>query len=399
VFKVIVDATPITAKPSGVGFYVTNLIQSLYSLQKSEEFKLGIFYQPSLIDWLKRDFSCPNVLSSLLSSPENLAELEEQHCFFPYPVRVSNWLLNNFPQIFPLLLDRALQDYQVFHGTNFTVYCDRSTLKALTLYDLTFLKYPQYIDSVVAKYNRRVRQCLQWTDLIITISESTKQDAIKYLGISPEKILVTPLASRYDLNYLKSENLAELQKQVNYNFEIPYLLFVSTIEPRKNIITLIKAFNYLKQKYKLEHNLVLIGKKGWKYDNIFNAISNSAYNHNIYHLDYLSNKLVALFYKLATVFVYPSYYEGFGLPVLEAMTLGTPVICANTSSLPEVVGDAGIQINPDKPLELADAIWQVINDSQLQQSLVAKGDRQARNFSWEKTAKKTLEAYRRLDNF
>jgi glycosyltransferase involved in cell wall biosynthesis len=391
--KVIVDATPITAKPSGVGLYVTNLIKHLYLLQQSEQFRLGIFYQPSLKNWLKKDFSWPN----LPSSDENFAECEESSCFFfPYPVRVSNWFLKNFPQVFPLLLDKSLQDYQIFHGTNFTVYCDRSTLKVITLYDLTFLKYPQYIDRVVAQYNQRVRQCLQWTDLIITISESTKQDAIKYLGVSPEKIFVTPLASRYDVNYLQQEEIAELQTQVNYNFEIPYLLFVSTIEPRKNIITLIQAFNYLKEKYRIEHNLVLIGKKGWKYQEIFNAIANSPYNNYIHHLDYLSDKLVALFYKLATVFVYPSHYEGFGLPVLEAMTLGTPVICANTSSLPEVVGDAGIQINPNKPLELADAIREVINNSQLQQNLVTKGFQQASNFSWEKTAQKTLEAYRKL---
>lgn len=386
--KVIVDITPITAKPSGVGLYVTNLIEHLYSLQESEQFELGIFYQPSLKNWLQRDFTFPKLRSSL-----------EQRFFFPYPVRVSNWLLNNFPQIFPLLLDKPLQNEGVFHGTNFTVYPDRPTLKVMTLYDLTFLRYPQYIDSVVAKYSRRVRQCLQWTDLIITISESTKQDAIKYLGISSEKIFVTPLASRYDIDYLKQEDIAQLQAQVNYNFEIPYLLFVSTIEPRKNIITLIQAFNYLKEKYQIEHNLILIGKKGWKYQGIFDAIANSAYNKYIYHLDYLSDELVALFYKLATVFVYPSHYEGFGLPVLEAMKLGTPVICSNTSSLPEVVGDAGIQINPDNFLELADAIREVINNSQLQQNLVAKGYQQGSNFSWEKTAQKTLDVYRKAFSY
>lgn len=382
--KVIVDATPITAKPSGVGLYVANLIQHLYELQQSEQFELGIFYQPALKNWLKK------------KSYPDLVKGYEKSFFFPYPVRVSNWLLNNFPQVFPLLLDRPLKDYDLFHGTNFTVYNDRSTRKVITLYDLTFLKYPQYVDRVVAQYDRRVRLCLQWTDLIITSSESTKQDAIKYLKIDPEQIFVTPLASRYSANYLDRYDLTALKAAVDYNFEIPYLLFVSTIEPRKNIVTLIKAFNYLKEKYRIEHNLVLIGKKGWRYENIFDAIANSAYNNHIYHLDYLSDELVALFYKLAQVFVYPSHYEGFGLPVLEAMTLGTPVVCANTSSLPEVVGDAGLQINPDEPLELAKAIWLIISSSDLQQDLIAKGDRQATNFSWEKTAQKTLQAYRTL---
>lgn len=387
--RVIVDVTPITAKPSGVGLYVTNLIYYLYLLQTRENFQLNIFYQPSLKNWLKQDSNFPELLDQF----DNF-ELTQQCFFFPYPVRISNWLLNNLPQTFPLLLDKSLQKYQIFHGTNFTVYPDRFTLKVMTLYDLTFLKYPQYVDSVVAKYYRRVQQCLQWTDLVITISESSKQDVIKYLNISPEKIFVTPLASRYSVNYLASANITQLQSQVNYNFDIPYLLFVSTIEPRKNIITLIQAFNYLKAQYKIEHNLILIGKKGWKYQEIFSAIAKSPYNKNIIHLDYLSDQLVALFYKLATVFIYPSYYEGFGLPVLEAMTLGTPVICSNTSSLPEVVGNAAIQFNSNNFLELADAIREVINNSQLQQDLVTKGYQQASNFSWEKTAKKTLDAYR-----
>ena len=258
------------------------------------------------------------------------------------------------------------------------------------------MKYPQYTDRVVAKYCQRVKQCLQWTDLVVTISESTKQDIIQYLNVSPDKIFVTPLASRYSQDFLDRYDCEQLKAQTSYDFEQPYLLFVSTIEPRKNLITLVKAFNYLKQKYGIEHNLVLIGKKGWRYQAIFEAIASSGYSQSIYHLDYLSDELVALFYRLATAFVYPSYYEGFGLPVLEAMTLGTPVICSNTSSLPEVVGNAAWQIDPNEPLELAEAIWQAINNTQIKQDLIQKGYQQAKNFSWSKTAIKTIETYHQL---
>lgn len=294
------------------------------------------------------------------------------------------------------MLDKPLTNYQIFHGTNFTVYPDRQTIKVMTLYDLTFLKYPQYIDSVVAKYYQRVKKCLQWTDVIITISESTKQDAIAYLNIDPDKIFVTPLASRYQKDYLEKYDTEKLKAQTSYDFTTPYLLFVSTIEPRKNVTTLIKAFNYLKQKYAIEHNLVLIGRKGWRYQGIFEAIAFSPYNQNIYHLDYLADELVALFYQLAEAFVYPSHYEGFGLPVLEAMTLGTPVICSNTSSLPEVLGNAGLQIDPNEPIEIAEAIWKIISNTELKQKLSQKGNQQAKKFSWNNTAKTTLEVYRTL---
>ncbi|MGC1247731.1 MAG: glycosyltransferase family 1 protein, partial [Spirulinaceae cyanobacterium] len=184
--------------------------------------------------------------------------------------------------------------------------------------------------------------------------------------------------------------------EINYDLSHPYLLFVSTIEPRKNITTLIAAFNYLKEKHKIDHNLLLVGRKGWRYQPIFQAIANSPWNKHIYHLDYLSDELVALLYKKADVFVYPSHYEGFGLPVLEAMTLGTPVVTSNTSSLPEVAGDAALLVNPNDPIELAESILKVISDRKLRDNLIQKGQKRAKLFSWERTAKETLKAYKSL---
>jgi glycosyltransferase involved in cell wall biosynthesis len=185
-------------------------------------------------------------------------------------------------------------------------------------------------------------------------------------------------------------------ESIDYDFSQPYLLFVSTIEPRKNIQTLINAFNLLKQTVKLDHHLVLIGRKGWHYQPIFAAIENSPWTHHIHHLNYLSDEDVAFFYSKADVFVYPSHYEGFGLPVLEAMTLGAPVVTSNTSSLPEVAGDAALLIDPNDPMELAEAILKVISGSQFRQDLIHKGKARAKLFSWERTAKETLNAYKSL---
>ncbi|MEH2232773.1 MAG: glycosyltransferase family 1 protein, partial [Nostoc sp.] len=268
----------------------------------------------------------------------------------------------------------------------------------MNIYDLTFIKYPNYIDSVAKTYTQRVKRCLQWTDLVLTISESSKKDIINYLEVAPEKVYVTPLASRYYSSYLSDkENIQTLEKQVScYDFSQPYLLFVSTLEPRKNINAIISAFNLLKQKYQIEHQLILIGKKGWNYKPIFVDIENSPWKSQIHHLDYLSDELVALFYSKADVFVYPSHYEGFGLPVLEAMTLGAPVVSANTSSIPEVAGDAAILIDPSDSVQLAEAILKVISDSQFRQELIIKGRERAKLFSWERTAKETLKAYRAI---
>jgi len=382
--KVVVDATPLLPKPSGVGFYVYNLIRALYALRDREEFELGIVYQPSLKNWFLRNFSFP----------ESLQEYSNLY-LLPLPVRVTN-LLAAFPNPLVSYFEAGFGYPDIVHGTNYAVYPCRKSLKIMNIYDLTFIKYPDYVNSIVRTYTQRVKQSLKWSDLVITISESSKKDIINYLNIEPERVYVTPLASRYDSSYLNEELIEQTNKSINYDFSKPYILFVSTIEPRKNITTLISAFNRLKEKYKIDHQLVLIGQKGWRYQPIFAEIERSPWKDHIHHLNYLPNEWVALFYAKADVFAYPSHYEGFGLPVLEAMTLGAPVVTANTSSLPEVAGDAALLVDPNDSTHLAEAILQVIGDSQLRNALIQKGKERAKLYSWEKTAEATLQAYREL---
>jgi glycosyltransferase involved in cell wall biosynthesis len=382
--KVVVDATPLLPKPSGVGLYVYNLIHSLHTLSFQENFELGIVYQPSLKNWLLGNLSFPE----LLEKYSNLYLL-------PLPVRILN-LLAAFPNPLLSYFEQGFGYPDIVHGTNYAVYPCQKSLKVMNIYDLSFIKYPIYVNSIVRTYTKRVKQSLKWSDLVITISESTKKDIVEYLNVAPDQIYVTPLASRYYPAYLDEHLIDQRIKAVNYNFEIPYLLFVSTIEPRKNIISLISAFNRLKEKHKIEHHLILIGQKGWKYEQIFAEIERSPWKDQIHHLNYLSDEDVALFYSKADVFVYPSHYEGFGLPVLEAMTLGAPVVTSNTSSLLEVAGDAALLIDPNDSTSLAEAILQVISDSQLRNELIQKGKNRAKLYSWEKTAKATLEAYKAL---
>jgi len=382
--KIVVDATPLLPKPSGVGLYVHNLLDSLQSLSFQEDFELGIAYQPGLKNWLLGNLSFPQFLDKY----PNLYLL-------PLPVRVLDVLIS-FPNPILPYFEGNFGYPDIIHGTNYAVYPCKKSLRVMNIYDLTFIKYPNYVNSIVSTYTKRVKQCLKWTDLVITISDSSKQDIVEYLNVSPERIYVTPLASRYYPKYLDDNLIDQQVKNILYYFEQPYILFVSNIEPRKNIVSLITAFNLLKQKHKIEHNLVLIGQKGWHYQEIFAEIERSPWKDQIYHLDYLSDQEVALFYSKADVFVYPSHYEGFGLPVLEAMTLGAPVITSNTSSLPEVAGDAAILIDPNDSTCLAEAILQVISDSQLRQELIDKGKDRAKLFSWERTAKETLKAYKSL---
>ena len=384
-FKVVIDATPITPMPSGVGFHLLNLIDALYKLQASENFQLALAYQPGFKNWLKRHYSLPECLQPY--TPQYQLRL---------PTRVSNLLLDRFPQFFPNYLEPILEKPDIFHGTNYTTYPFKHPQKIINIYDLTFIKYPDYIDSVVKKYQKRVINCLQWTDLIITSSEYCKKEISKYLNVSTKKIWVTPLASRYQNYDIDRPIERELYLQYKAYLSRPYILFVGTLEPRKNINNFLASFNYLKEKYKIEHNLILIGQKGWNYEPILKAIDNSPWRHCIRHLGYLSDRVVAMFYQKAELLAYPSYYEGFGLPVLEAMTLGTPVVTSNTSSLPEVAGDAALLVNPHNSFEIAEAILAIINNSQLRHNLISKGKERAKQFSWQKTARLTLDAYKSL---
>jgi glycosyltransferase involved in cell wall biosynthesis len=383
--KVTIDVTPIDAKPSGVGLYVFNLIEALSRLEVAESFELGLAYQPRFKNWVKGN----------LDFPDNLKHY--QHLYkISLPVRVTNFFIDYLPRLFPSYIESILGNIDIFHGTNYTVYPYQNIKKIISIYDLSFIKCPEYVDSVAQQYAKTLTKCLKWTDAVITISENSKQDIVNYLNFPPEQIFVTPLASRYDSQFVSNLDLDQETQHCNFDFSKPYLLFVSTIEPRKNIESIIRAFNWLKQNHKIEHQLVLIGKKGWKYAPIFQAIQSSPWQKEIYHLNYLSNELVALYYSKADVFVYPSHYEGFGLPVLEAMTLGAPVVASNTSSIPEVAGDAALLINPNDFMEIAEAILRILSDRKFRQDLISKGKTRANLFSWENTAKKTLEAYRSI---
>lgn len=380
---ITIDATPVLPKPSGIGFYVVNLLSALEELRLQEEFRFDIVYQVSLKSWVRGSLSFPKPLQEF----PNLR-------LFPLPVKLSN-LFIRFPELFVPYFEEYFGCSDIFHGTNYTVFPFRQSKRVLSIYDLTFIKYPQFTNSTVKAYTERVKQCLKWTDLVLTISHSSKQDIVEYLGVSPEKVRVTPLASRYSLNSFQSL-LQSPKQEINYDFSKPYILFVSTIEPRKNIKTLIAAFEYLKQKYQIEQQLVLIGQKGWLYEPIFEQIARSPYRDSIHHLNYLPDETVALFYAKADVFAYPSHYEGFGLPALEAMTLGAPVVTTNTSSLPEVVGDAALLVEPNETIDLAEAILKIIEDSQLRSDLIQKGKERAKLYSWQNTARETLKAYKLL---
>ncbi|MHC5719424.1 MAG: glycosyltransferase family protein, partial [Nostoc sp.] len=186
-----IDITPISDRPSGVAFYIINLISALDTLQQQENFQLEVIYQPSFKNWILGKFNVPKCLNQNLSS-----------LFLPLPVRITNLLLKLKFQSSLSYFEKYFGYPNILHGTNYSVYPCKHSLKVMTIYDLGFIKYQNYTDAVVKNYLEQVQRCLQWTDLVLTISKSSKKDIIEYLKVDPEKIHVTPLASQYHSNYL-----------------------------------------------------------------------------------------------------------------------------------------------------------------------------------------------------
>ncbi|WP_083810054.1 glycosyltransferase family 4 protein [Methanothermococcus okinawensis] len=268
--------------------------------------------------------------------------------------------------------------------------------KILTVYDLTPLLYSEtHKKSKVLMHKYLFPLILKNSNKIISISHHTKQDIIKYFKIPEDKIKVIHLAANENYKPLKEKEINEVKQKYNLNY--PFILYVGGLEPKKNIPTLLKALYKLK-KQGINHKLILTGVKRWKYKSIFETIEKLNLQKDVIFTGYVPDEDLPALYNAADLFVYPSLYEGFGLPPLEAMACGTPVITSNTSSLPEVVGDAGIMINPYNVDELAKAMNEVLTNEGLREELSKKGLERAKLFSWKKCAEEHLKVYEEVYN-
>lgn len=269
--------------------------------------------------------------------------------------------------------------------------------KVITVYDLIPMLHPQFFRFNKKTLIAEVLKSIDENTWVTCISHATKNDLCNYLpSLDPSRVFVTHLAASALFYPCQDQPKIEAIKT---KFGIPdgsYMLSLSTLEPRKNIIQTIKCFARLVEEEAIKDiSLVLVGTKGWDFEPIFNEIAiNSKIRDKIIVTGYVPDEYLAPLYSGAMMFVYPSFYEGFGLPPLEAMQCGTPVITSNTSSLPEVVGDAGIMVDPNDRDALCQAMLDIYNSSELRQKMSANSLVQAQQFSWKKCAEQTIDAYK-----
>jgi glycosyltransferase involved in cell wall biosynthesis len=262
----------------------------------------------------------------------------------------------------------------------------------LTVHDLIGMIFPQNLPPVGRWYwSRWLPASICSADLIIVDSVATQRDVTTMLKIDEDRIHVVPLGVDKRFSLCGEDMIQSLQTK--HALPERFILYVGTLEPRKGIDTLIDAIAALPAKTSLP--LVLAGKKGWYWDRIQSRLQANNMQHRVHLLGYVSDEDLPTLYSAASVFAFPSRYEGFGLPVLEAMACGTPVITTNVSSLPEVVGDAAIQVPPDQPDALAHALHHVLSDPTLAQTMKDAGLARARGFTWERTARETIAVYKK----
>jgi glycosyltransferase involved in cell wall biosynthesis len=259
----------------------------------------------------------------------------------------------------------------------------------VTIHDLGYLRYPE-------AHTRWSRWYLRWSTCynarsaatVMVDSRATLQDLVKHCGTSPDKThIVHPGCDPAFAEVRDEARVAEVC--THYGVQLPYLLFVGTLQPRKNLKVLLEAFSALVSHDAATH-LALVGRKGWLYEPLFAQVRQLGLEHRVHFTGYVPQADLPAVISGAHAFVLPSLYEGFGLPVLEALACGTPVICSNVSSLPEVAGDAAILIDPHDTAQLTQAMQRVLENAELRREMALKGLRQARRFSWERCARETL---------
>ncbi len=300
----------------------------------------------------------------------------------------------------PVYVELTTGKLDILHAPNFLLPPVRSAKKLLTIHDLAFLVHPEYAYPGLQRFlAKAVPRSIAAADHILADSEASKQDAIRFFDLRSEQITVVGagVESRFrpaEQGAMEPAKLAGVREK--YGLDWPFVFDISTLEPRKNFDGLIRAFAEARRKAAFPHHLVIGGGKGWLYEDIFKEVERQSAGDCVHFLGYVDDADLPALYNLADLFAFPSHYEGFGIPVLEAMACGTAVLCTDTSSLPEIVGDAAYIVPTDNHSALVDALANLLCDDAARTNLAARGPAQAANWTWDAAAERLLHVYQTI---
>ncbi|MFB3896263.1 MAG: glycosyltransferase family 4 protein [bacterium] len=364
--RIAIDVRALTKQPTGTGYYLKYLLDEFAQIEDEHQYYLCS----------SRPF--------VYTAPNNEAR------FIPIIQRGlpgNLWLQFQLP--------RLIKHHQIdlFHSPFGVIPFRIPCATVNTVHDLAFHFYPQLTDSKNRfLLPRLVPKSMELATAIIVDSAAIKQDLMRIYKVPERKITVIHLAPSSQYHPMPRD-AAQKYLADSYHIDYPFILFVGTLEPRKNIAGLIQAYHQLPGEVQNQYKLVLVGKKGWQYQSLFNLVTKLNLENHVVFTDYIPESDLVYFYNAAAVFVYPSLYEGFGLPVIDALACGTPVVTSDTSSMPELVSYAGILTAPEDSKRIASAMSRILTDRDLANHLAEKAIIRSKLFSWADTARKTLETF------
>ena len=373
VLHVAIDARLLHYRPAGIGTYIRGLTQGLDTVaDNGAQFTVLIS---------RKDNHSP-------AMPDRFRA-----------VKAWTPCHSRYEQMF-LPLELFGHGFDVLHSPDFIPPFARRCKSVITIHDLAFLLYPDILTEESRRYYSQVHRAAESADAIISVSNSTKRDIVQELGVGEDKVFVVHNGVGSEFRPVEDARTLE-DSLVKYGIERPFILFVGTLEPRKNLPTLLRAFAKLdpntpgddrNDPVKLPR-LVIVGRQGWLCDNLNSEIRGLGISERVIFTGHVEGDDLVALYNASAFLVQPSLYEGFGLPPLEAMACGTPCIVSNTSSLPEIVGDAALKVDPLDVQGWTQAMMKMLTSADLRERLRAKGLARSTEFTWEAAARKTLEIY------
>lgn len=370
-----VDYTAAIWQGAGIGRYTRELLQA--AIAKGKEFRYVLFY----------------AAAGLPPTNPYAADLQHLCASHPHvravPIAITPRLLTIIWQRLrlPLFVEQFTGKLDLLHAPDFVLPPTRART-ILTVHDLTFVLHPECFEPALRRYlTGAVPQSLPRASLILADSHATRCDLIQQMQVAPERIAVVYPGVSQRFQPLPPDVTEPVRHRLNLPPE--FLLFVGTLEPRKNLVRLLEAIHRLASPLPL----VIAGRKGWLYEDMFTAVERLRLHDHVIFKDFVDDADLPALYNLARVFVYPSLYEGFGLPALEALACGTPVVTSAVASLPEVVGNAAVLVDPLDSTAIAAGIAQALDQTAHLRTL---GPKQAARFSWEESAHTLIDCYRRV---
>lgn len=370
--KVLINGLLLNNEFSGVQYYAENLLKS-FVVREKDNFQLSVL--------LSKGYKGEIPANGLLNRIRTKYDTSNRF----YRIYYENLQLSNY-----------LKRNDIYHSTGYVLPFFFKIPSVLTIHDLIALQFPEYCQYETAIYFRlllpaSIRKATQ----IIVPSNKIKEGILAKYTIDPGKIHV--VYHGIGDHFKKVENIGRLKEvRMKYNLPGKFILFVGNIEPKKNLVRLINAYHQLRKEAGIKHQLVIVGKKGWKYEPVFQTINKLKLNHDILMVGYVAEEDLPVIYTLSGVFVFPSLYEGFGFPPLEAMACEVPTLVSNQGSLPEVTGGNCLQVDPFDVDAISKGIYKLVHDENYRKYSIVKGKSWIKKFTWKKTAEETIKVYNKI---